>query len=340
MTENIKLGKLILGNIKFSTLIKNAYKNHKEVENSIKNRLKNLTFSKNIYFVSKNQSFVDNYKQNFFTFLMLSILDSVGTKKGRLLKYGELIFCLRAIITATDNIIDDEKKGVIFIDKVSNKTVENTLLILLMQNIMRDVLEELDEGKSSSHMTFILNKIYSIAESESLRDVKLYEEYPKENYITNSIHRGIGGELLQLSLWIPGLIEKNHILDKYSKALFYIGMSLQSLDDLCDMEEDYESGKINLATAGLKYNYYDNIDELFSKDTAKLIEKFPEFYSNYVAVCVDQAMCGFRQFAKCGYPIKEKEALVLLEYLFELRGIKELWDISKRKIVKTSINFK
>ena len=340
MTENIKLGKLILGNIKFSNLIKNAYKNYKEVENSINNRLKNLSFSKNIYFVSKNKSFVDNYKQNFFTFLMLSILDSVGTKKERLLKYGELIFCLRAIITATDNIIDDERKGVIFIDKVSNKIVENTLLILIMENIMRDVLEELDGGKASSHMIFILNKIYSIAESESMRDIKLYEEYPKEDYISNHIHKGIGGELLQLSLWIPCVIENNHLLDKYSKALFYIGMALQSLDDLCDMKEDYDSGKINLATSGLKYKFYDNIDEIFSKDSSKLMERFPKFHTDYIGVCIDQAMCGFRQFARCGYPLKEKEALILLEYLFELRGIKELWDISKIKIAKSSISFK
>jgi hypothetical protein len=333
MTENIKLGKLILGNIKFSNLIKNAYKNYKEVEDSINIRLKNLSFGKNIYFVSKNKSFGDNYKQNFFTFIMLSILDSVGTKKEKLLKYGELIFCLRAIITATDNIIDNEEKGVIFISKVDNKIVENTLLILIMEHIMRDVLEELDSTKASSHMIFILNKIYSIAESESVRNINLYENYPKEDYIINHIHKGIGGELLQLSLWIPTLIEQNQILDKYSKALFYIGMSLQALDDLCDMQEDYDNKKINLAISGLKYNFFDNIDNLFSKDSSKLIYEFPKFYKDYVSICIDKAMCGFRQFARCGYPLKEKEALILLEYLFELRGIKELWDISKKKIV-------
>jgi hypothetical protein len=249
------------------------------------------------------------------------------------LKYGELIFCLRAIITATDNIIDNEEKGVIFISKVDNKIVENTLLILIMEHIMRDVLEELDSTKASSHMIFILNKIYSIAESESVRNINLYENYPKEDYIINHIHKGIGGELLQLSLWIPTLIEQNQILDKYSKALFYIGMSLQALDDLCDMQEDYDNKKINLAISGLKYNFFDNIDNLFSKDSSKLIYEFPKFYKDYVSICIDKAMCGFRQFARCGYPLKEKEALILLEYLFELRGIKELWDISKKKIV-------
>lgn len=329
MTNKTDIGKMILRNLKFSKLMKNAYKNYLDVEKSIENRLSELEYGEDFIFPNKKLSFIESYKKNFFTFLMLSILDNMKIKKERLIKYGEINFCLRTIVTSTDNMIDNEKKGVIFLNNIENKTVNNTLLIMTMQNVMSIILREL--GDHGETLNFILNKIHSIAKCESLRDVNIYDEYPDSTHIINEIHRGIGGELLQLSLWAPTVLEKElTIVKEYNKALFFIGMALQGLDDLCDMKEDYDASQVNLGIARLKYSFNLNTD-IFSGefDNNVLIKDYSEIYNSYVDECIKTALKGFEKLKSLNYPISHKESIVLLKYLFELRGIKELWDISK-----------
>lgn len=330
MQKKIDIGRMILGNIQFSKSIKNAHKNYSKVEKSIEKRLGSFAYSKDFYFPNKNISFIESYKRNFFTFLMLSMIENLGIKRERLIKYGEVIFCLRTIITSTDNIIDNESKGIVFLKNIDNSVVNNTLLLMTVQNILTDILMELGD-KDGKAMMFILNKIHSIAQSESLRDAGLYKEYPHGDFVREKMHGGIGGELLQLSLWAPTMLEKDlDLIGDYNTALYDIGMALQALDDLCDMKEDYDTDKINLGIAKLNSMYNIDIKNDFdSFDKEEFKEKYSEFYGDYVDECIETALRGFSKLESLGYPIKEKESLVLLKYLFELRGIKELWEKSK-----------
>lgn len=332
MANKIELGKLIIGNIKLSKLMKNAYKNYLEIEKSIEKRLEDLNYNENIVFPNKNLSFIESYKKNFFTFLMLSILENMKIKKGKILKYGEIIFCLRTIITSTDNMIDNENKGVIILKNIENHTVNNTLLILTMQNVLNLILKELKA--SDSTMSFILNKIYSVAKSESQRDSTKYSKYPNPEYVINEIHKGIGGELLQLSLWVPSILESDkELVNKYNDSLFDIGMALQGLDDLCDMEEDFKASQVNLGISKLIYEFNIDKDNFYNKiDFKSLSREYSEMHNLYVKQCIKTALQGFEKLNHLDYPISKKDSVVLLKYLFELRGIKELWDSVDYKI--------
>lgn len=283
--------------IKLIKLFKASNEIYIDILKALENEYIKFNFKDNIY-LNTQKYFFENFKKNFFSLLMISILIESKIDKKRIIAYGKIIFCLRAIVTATDNIIDNENKGVVHILNIPEITSKNIFNTMLHQQIINLELESLKV--SSSIFSKILEDIFFIAKSEGLRDLKLYDSYPTFKYIEKNIHEGIGGKLLELSLIIPILIEKNSKLNSYSKGLFEIGMALQALDDLTDIDEDSLNCKINLATAYISE----------SKTT-----------ENYLKNTLERALQGFKIFENLSYPIDRTSALYILKKLFKIRGI-------------------
>ena len=296
MKNHILLGKLLM----------NAFKILGKAQNEIENDLKNFKFTKELEIDFKNINFKESFKKNFFTLLMISILLESKVSKKHIVSYSKIITYLRQIVTSTDNIIDNEDKGLIFIKNLKNKTVSNSLIMLTCQNFLTKECLELSEGKDLA-VKKIFDKIYLIALSESLRDKAQYLEYPTEKYILEKIHSGIGGELLKISLEAPLAIEENTKLKEYSNGIFEIGMALQALDDFFDIEEDEESGKINLLKSAL----------LYSEKGEEVVRE------EYLKKVSENAYNGFKILEDNEFPINKKEAKKVLKKLFELRGLKE-----------------
>ena len=296
MKNHILLGKLLM----------NAFKILGKAQNEIESDLKNFKFTKELEIDFKNINFKESFKKNFFTLLIISILLESKVSKKHIVSYSKIITYLRQIVTSTDNIIDNEDKGLIFIKSLKNKMVSNSLIMLICQNFLTKECLELNEGKDIS-VKKIFDKIYLIAMSESLRDKSQYLEYPNEKYILEKIHSGIGGELLKISLEAPLVIEENSKLREYSNGIFEIGMALQALDDFFDIEEDEESGKINLLRSALLYSEKD--EEVVREEYLKKVS--------------ENAYNGFKILEDNEFPINKKEAKKVLKKLIELRGLKE-----------------
>ncbi|MGL4633569.1 MAG: hypothetical protein ACRCUO_03500 [Cetobacterium sp.] len=296
MKNHILLGKLLM----------NAFKILGKAQNEIENDLKNFKFTKELEIDFKNINFKESFKKNFFTLLIISILLESKVSKKHIVSYSKIITYLRQIVTSTDNIIDNENKGLIFIKNLKNKTVSNSLIMLTCQNLLTKECLELNEGKDLA-VKKIFDKIYLIALSESLRDKAQYLEYPTEKYILEKIHSGIGGELLKISLEAPLAIEENIKLKEYSNGIFEIGMALQALDDFFDIEEDEESGKVNLLKSAL----------LYSEKGEEVVRE------EYLKKVSENAYNGFKILEDNEFPINKKEAKKVLKKLFELRGLKE-----------------
>lgn len=290
----------------------------KESQEEIRAELKNYKFYDKITLKDSNRNFVISFKFNFFTILMLSLLLESGVERKRCVSYGKIILLLRQIVTSCDNILDNERKGILFIESLKNLVVENSLITLVSQELLtKEIFRIEKEINSSSLQSKLLEKLYCIAEGESLRRVELYREYPDSNYILNKVHREIGGELLEISLTIPKIVENNLKLNKFSQGLFIIGMSLQALDDFFDMAEDFEDGNINLATAKYREEFRiepQNID--FKKLDVKFVEK-------YIKDTIDEAYHGFEILEKSGFPIDRNMSRFILKKLFILRGLKD-----------------
>ena len=328
--SKLDIGKLMIGNIELTMLFKDSYMDLLKIEKNMKAEIKKLDFSKEFYFSGKKTEFLESFKQNFFTLLILSILKQSGIKDRKLVEYGKVIYCLRAIITCTDNIIDDENKGVLFLKTPKNTVVNNVLLLMVCQNILINTLNNLGDDKGEVARV-ILEKIHRVADSEGLRDEGLYKKYPSPQEIVEKIHRGIGGELLQLSLWAPMELEKLASLEKFNRGLYDIGMALQGLDDLSDMEEDLDAKKVNLGISHLINSLSfekDNLKLKFWISDENVSGEFRNFLSQYTKECIEKSLEGFEKLREGGYPVSRNEAATLMKILFKLRGLENLWEIS------------
>lgn len=277
-----------LTNVKLSKLLYNGYLCLKDIEKEIYSDIDSEKFTINF----NNNNFVQGIKYNFFTILMLSILIHSDIERKRIISYGKIIIYLRQIITSTDNIIDRENKGIIFCNTIKDLYTKNIFVTIYIQDLLTKECNKLNLNGAE----ILFQEIFKIAESEALRDINLYDEYPSPKYILDKIHSGIGGKLLSISLLLPSKIEKDIKLKNYMEGLYEIGLSLQGIDDYCDVEEDILNGKVNLFNR-------ENKEQLF-KET------------------IEKAYIGFDIFEKNGYPIDRKSGKKLLNQLFKIRGIK------------------
>lgn len=304
-------------------LFKNSNKVYSLIINEVEIDISKSSFYKDIEI--KKSSIKNNIKKNFFTLFMISLIEFLDIKAENKIKYGQCIFYLRGIITCTDNIIDNEKKGAIFLNGISEHITENTLLMLLLYKNLEKILNDLDEEKIDVSSK-VLGVIHTIAKSEGLRDCSLYDIYPSYRYIFNEIHSGIGGELLKIGLIAPKYLEKDYKIDVCLDSLYKLGLSLQGLDDLCDMKEDYESRKINLGIAFFMEKY--KIKEKEASDIDIFKDQFTE---EYLKEILEYALESFKNLENIGYPVNRKLGIKILESLFEIRELKILWLIVKDK---------
>lgn len=277
--------------------------------------LKKYDFFNDISINCSSINFITSFRKNFFTLLMLTLINESKISSSRTISYGKIIIFLRQIVTSVDNILDNEKKGNIFIPSLNNPLVENSFISLIFQDLLTKEIFKLSPENQKAHL--ILNEsIYSIAKGESIRKREMYREYPSSNFIIENIHKYIGGKLLEISLIIPNLLENNPKITQFSEGLFTIGMSLQALDDFFDIDEDLKNGDINLAIA--KYLEEFKIDEKnieFKNINIDFIEK-------YLADTINIAYDGFFKLQNAGFPINSKEIKFILKKLFILRGLK------------------
>lgn len=329
--SKVKLGAAVLKNLNLLKLLKDGHLLLNKIEHEIENQFKsNISFHKNLKLNNDYKSFSKSFKTNFFSFIMLISIKNTGIDEERVIEYGKIIFSLRTIITSTDNIIDNENKGILFLKEPKNHIVNNTLLVMLGQNLIHSSLYRLNDPLGQTANT-LLEKIYSVAVSESLRDLNNYKTYPTPDYISKNILKGIGGELLVLSLISPISLEKDSkVLEKLESlktGMFKIGISLQKLDDLCDINEDYESSKANFSISKLIHNYGFSLNSLF-KDMETQPNKFNKFKKEYINAVIKEALDGFELLP---FSMNREDTLILLEHLFKIRGLENYWNIYKKE---------
>lgn len=97
------------------------------------------------------------------------------------ISYGKIIFCLRSIVTSTDNIIDNENKSITEINDIPDLVSNNIFNLMIHQNIINNEIKS--KNSSSVISKCLLERFFYIAKSENLRNMSLYEEYPSIDII-------------------------------------------------------------------------------------------------------------------------------------------------------------
>jgi len=111
-------------------------------------------------------------------------------------------------------------------------------------------------------------------------------------------------------------------------------MSLQGLDDLCDMGEDFCAQKINLATS-----FFMERLEIDEETAANLDILETSVTEEYLQKIMGYSMESFNMLEEIGYPINKKLGMKLLFHLFKIRGLENLWNIYKEEEENEKNNF-
>ncbi len=266
----------------------------------------------------------DEYIQkNFFTILMLLIMDN--NRVENLISNGLVIHAIRNVITNTDNIIDNDSKGNLDIVKLENLVLKNVMSLLIANDILENELTNI--VPKIEDVIFIKNQllksIYEIAKGEEARKI-INNKYMSYDKVIQEIHTKIGGELLAISMIVPQNIYKSERIFAFKDALFKIGLSLQLLDDITDIKEDYEA---NTQNAFFSYLLEKGIKEeeiiKYIYDSKNL--DISKFYNDLIKCSIDKGLEGFLEFEKNGLEIGYKDGLKLMEFMFTNRNMKKEW---------------
>ena len=148
--------------------------------------------------------------------------------------------------------------------------------------------------------------------------------------IINKIHTKIGGELLAVSMVVPYELYRNEKLCKFRKALFEIGLSLQLLDDIVDMKEDYLADTQNAFYSYLIENEISKGEISDFIKTEKMNVKIRNLYEKIIEKAIIQGLFGFKIFEENGLEIGYKEGIALMKFMFKNRGMKNEWEIFEK----------
>lgn len=284
------------------------------------------------------------WQRNFFSILFLSIFDAVGISPSRQHLYGMLLHAVRGIVTATDNILDEEAKGSVRI-RMQGKVLPNVLVTLIESGVLHEVLRELCTDSANIRRTWgkLTEALFALGGEESEEEHAIEEVLPPKRLL-DEIHRFRGGGLLLLAFVAPEINEPQ-LADRIRVAqagVNHIGLSLQILDDLSDFEEDLRDRNHNMLRSWVVWQNPEgrvtdaDLSALRSEVLRAPEQHFATATRQVMEVAIEMALRGFELLHQVDHPVDRSAGLRLIAAMFKLRGLERLWDFYEREPVHRS----
>lgn len=283
----------------------------------------------------------DYWQRNFFSILFLSIFETMGIATERRHRYGMLLHAIRGIVTATDNILDDEGKGSVRLQLEGGKVLPNVLVILMESGILHDLVQEITAGNGDyAQRTWkgLMQALFMLGREESGEEQAIEKALPPAT-LMDQVHRFRGGGLLQLAFIAPQINEPQLAgsIATAMSAVNHIGLALQILDDVTDFSEDLKNRNHNMLRSYIVHCGPDGActdAELKKLDGAACDQpetRFPKATADTVMLAVNMALAGFDHLSDFGHPVNREAATRLIRAMFALRGLSRLWDLYLRE---------
>jgi hypothetical protein len=313
---------------------------HRKVEAETLRLLRNILPGAYLGAVPPPAGLLKYARRHFFSSLFLAVYRSAGVTPERRLFYGGLNHAIRGIVTGTDNLLDDEYKEMLPLAFPERATrFKSVMHILLFDRILARLLDEAttaglvtrDQAASIGHEIF--TAMVPIGAEEATEEGGVAGILtPAE--ILSSVHMYKGGNLLRLAFVAPLLAESGEVrarLEQADRGIFSIGLALQVIDDLTDFHDDLRDHRHNYLAATIYH-------EGPSTEQARLAallgggERTPVPVEQAFAVSASRAMTraigealdGFERLHEAGFWLDRPQALELIRYLFNLRGVGHL----------------
>jgi hypothetical protein len=282
------------------------------------------------------------WERNFFSVLFVSIFQSIGIEEARVREYAAIIHMVRGIVTATDNILDDEAKGAFRVELKNGRVLPNVLAILLQAGVLQESIRRVapNEREAKRAWGALIDLLYAIGEEESSEENAVEVVLPPK-CLLDEIHRFRGANLLLLAFVVPELNEPEYPaeIEHAKSGVFRIGLALQILDDLADFEEDLRRRNHNILRSWLVHGVCATKNcpaprlvtdaELSTYSPQQLAaphELFPRATGEVMVMAIELALRGFDRLRLAGHPLDRAAARELMAAMFRLRGLPHLWE--------------
>jgi hypothetical protein len=325
----------------FATLVKlyPSIKEHRQVEATVLGHLDDLLESRFIAPPPRRRTGTLQYtRKNFFSILFLAVYRSMGISEERRLLYGTINHAIRGIVTAADNILDDEYKEMLplrFADGASRfKSIMHLLLFdRILYRMVDDAVERriISPGDRPGILQTILDALVPIGEEEATEEGGVSHILTPEEII-HQIHRHKGGNLLRLAFVAPLMVEtgRRERVELAARGVFRIGLALQVIDDLTDFYQDLRDRRHNYLVSTIHHegtrDEQARLAALLSGrgDRLPVELAYAASAARAMARAIGEALDGFERLHAAGFWLDRPQALELIRYLFVLRGVGHL----------------
>jgi len=263
--------------------------------------------------------------KNIFSILFLAIFASLGIPPERRAAYALLNHAIRGIVTATDNILDDETKSLLpLVLPKGAPRFTAVMNILLYDRMVEAAVSGFIPAKREAFTTLLTSMLFKIGEVEAEEEGGLGMLAPPAEVLAR-VHGERGGNLLKLAFAAPLVFEEvgTERIIIAAEGVHKIGMALQMIDDVVDLAEDCASLKNNYLLARLLA--FPDARSIASGGWPNVLAAHPELLAEAVGRAHSSALDGFALLGDTGFPLDREGAGRLIRALFDLRGGGELF---------------
>jgi hypothetical protein len=314
---------------------------HRQVEVEVLRRLRETLPLTHLTPPPKPPRLLRYAEKNAFSILFLAIYRALGIGAERRNFYGVVNHALRGIVTATDNLLDDEYKEMLPFDFPESATrFKSVMHILVFDRILASALGDavtagvLAPEARAGLGAQLFHALVAIGTEEASEEGGVEAILPPEE-ILESVHSRKGCDLLRLAFVAPRHVEKERTreLELSDQGVCRIGLALQMVDDLVDVAEDLRGRRHNYLVSSVWHEGPPAEKErlrscLEERESCELRAEELEGASRRVMErAMVEALGGFDALEQAGFWIGAEEARPLLRRLFYLRGAGPLWEL-------------
>ncbi len=226
-------------------------------------------------------------ERNILSTLFLGITASLVKTKKNMPLYAMTNQCMRAWVTACDNILDDEEKEIFEFSNInSGKKIESVLTLMIAERVLTTFIGKRyqDIELNATVAQISLQSLLSSALQEGEEEKELYEILSPEK-ILSDIHQRKTADLFSAPLALPIHLESPNqdTINNAKGALENFAIGCQIIDDIKDAQIDCQMQRHNLLISMLFYDKEPkDIENLRNENTENWVvwQRFPETFND------------------------------------------------------------
>ncbi len=278
--------------------------------------------------------------RHFFSLLLLSAYEALGLDAEQQRWLGAINHTVRSIVTAADNLLDGEDKPVLALRFPPGAARFRSCLGLLAWSAALErvigrgaAIGSLAPRQVPEAVERLLALLIAVGAVEAEEEAGVETIILPDEVVTR-IHEHKGGSLLGLAWVVPLMVlegdPRHQRARTMAAGIHAIGLALQHVDDVTDLENDVTARGHNLLQSEI-FHRGDEDERVHLEAMRAGLQSgtYREVCRASVGRVVGRALVtaqrGFGLLEDAGYPLGQAQAMALLGKLFEVRGERELW---------------